>query len=202
MLDSGLKPVPALAGIARAGRHGARTGAAGLTLQERDGLRIVSLAARRRQADALADAVRARWGIDLPVSPRFVEGAGVAFVWSGAEQWLAVAETGDLEATLRAAVGSLASITAQGDGRVVLRLSGPRSRDVLAAVVPIDLHPRAFRPGDTAMTLAGHIAVQIRLVDDDFELMAFRGYAGSLFQTVLHAGLEFGVDVLPPQAVA
>jgi sarcosine oxidase subunit gamma len=85
---------------------------------------------------------------------------------------------------------------------VVLRLSGPRSRDVLAAVVPIDLHPRAFRPGDTAMTLAGHIAVQIRLVDDDFELMAFRGYAGSLFQTVLHAGLEFGVDVLPPQAVA
>jgi sarcosine oxidase subunit gamma len=202
MHDQGLKPLPALAGIARAGRHGARAGAAGLILQERDGLRIVSLAARRGQAGALADAVRARWGIDLPLSPRFVAGAGVAFVWSGAEQWLAVAQAGDLEAALRAAAGSLASITAQGDGRVVLRLSGPAVRDVLAAVVPIDLHPRVFRPGDTAMTLAGHIAVQIRLVEDDFELMAFRGYAGTLFQTVLHAGQTVGVDVLPPETVA
>jgi sarcosine oxidase subunit gamma len=202
MLDQALTPLPALAGIARAGRHGARAGAPGLVLQERDGLRIVSLAARRGQAGALADAVRARWGVDLPVTPRFVEGAGVAFVWSGAAQWLAIAEAGDLEAALRAAAGSLASITAQGDGRVVLRLSGPKVRDVLAAVVPIDLHPSAFRPGDTAMTLAGHIAVQIRLLDDGFELMAFRGYAGTLFHTVLEAGLKFGVDVLPPEALA
>jgi sarcosine oxidase subunit gamma len=82
---------------------------------------------------------------------------------------------------------------------VVLRLSGPAVRDILAAVVPIDLHPRAFRPGDTAITLAGQVGVQLRQLDaaPRFEMMAFRSYAASLFQTVLQAGLKVGVEVLP-----
>jgi methylglutamate dehydrogenase subunit D len=31
----------------------------------------------------------------------------------------------------------------------VLRITSPRVRDALAKGVAIDLHPRAFRPGDT-----------------------------------------------------
>jgi sarcosine oxidase subunit gamma len=64
----------------------------------------------------------------------------------------------------------------------------------------IDLHPRAFTPGDTALTLAGHIGVQIWQLDDtpSYEIAVARGYAGSLIGWLLPAGEEFGITVLPP----
>jgi sarcosine oxidase subunit gamma len=201
MPDHGLAPLSALAGIARPGRHGRQAGPPGLWLQERDGLQIVSLAAHAGQAARLAQAVQQRFRIELPATPRVAAADGVAFAWSGAAHWLAIAaaDAAPLEPALRATAASLAAITAVGDGRVVLRLGGPAVRDVLAAVIPIDLHPGAFRPNDTALTLAGQIAVQIRRLDDtgDFEIMAFRGYAASLFHALLEAGLSFGVEVRP-----
>ena len=39
-------------------------------------------------------------------------------------------------------------------------------RDVLAKGVPLDLHPKAFKPGDVATTLVAYIGVQIDLLDD------------------------------------
>lgn len=202
MLDARLEPRAALGTHASPGRYGAKSGPAGLTIQERNGLQIVSLAARRGQAAALASAIRQRWRVDLPTGPRFVEGGGVAFAWSGAERWLALTEADalDLQTELRAEAQSLSSITALGDGRVVLRLSGPALREALASVVPIDLDAKAFGPGDVALTLAGYIHVQIRQLNEvpSFEVTAFRSYAASLFDMLLEAGLRFGVEVLAP----
>ena len=68
---------------------------------------------------------------------------------------------------------------------------------MLAKLAPIDLHPRAFRPGDTAMTLFGHIAGQITQIDSapTYELMVFRGFAESFLQELKTYGAEFGIDV-------
>ena len=196
-----MKPVPALAGIALPGRHGDRTGQPGLVVQELGGVEIVGLAARNGRAGALAQAVRRRWGVDLPTTPRVVESGGTAFLWAGAAQWLVRQDGGEgrVERELRDLAAGLASVTAQGDGRVVLRLGGPAIRSVLAGAVPIDLHPKTFRPGDTAITLAGHVGIQLRQVDDapTFEILAFRGYAASLFGSLYDAGLKVGVEVLP-----
>ena len=201
MPDVAMTPVSALAGIALPGRYGARTGSPGLVLQELGGVEIVALAARKGKGGALADAVRARWGVDLPGTPRVVESGSTVFQWAGADQWLVLEDGGGgaVEQTLRHVAAGLASVTAQGDGRVVLRLGGPAARSVLASAVPVDLHPRAFRPGDTAMTLAGHIGIQLRQIDEapTFEILAFRGYAGSLFGILYDAGLKSGVEVLP-----
>ena len=41
----------------------------------------------------------------------------------------------------------LASISDQSGGRTVIRISGPRARDVLAKGLPIDLDPRGFPLG-------------------------------------------------------
>ena len=201
MPDMAMKPVSALAGVAMPGRYGARPGSPGLALQELGGVEIVALAARKGKACALAEAVRGRWGVDLPSTPRVVESGGTAFVWAGAEQWLVRQDGGEgrVERELCQVAAGLASVTAQGDGRVVLRLGGSSVRAVLSGTVPIDLHPRTFRPGDTALTLAGHVGIQLRQVDDapTFEILAFRGYAGSLFGLLYDAGLKFGVEVLP-----
>ena len=201
MPDVAMKPVPALADVALPGRHGVQAGPPGLVIQELGGVEIVALAARKGKAGVLAEAVRRRWGVDLPATPRVVESGGTAFLWAGAGQWLVRRDGGggEVERELRHLAAGLASITAQGDGRVVLRLGGPAIRSVLAGAVPIDLHPRTFRPGDTAITLAGHVGIQLRQVDDapTFEIMAFRGYACSLFGLLYDAGLKFGVEILP-----
>ena len=171
MVESALRARSALAGLLGTG-HQSRPATVGVTMTERSGLDIVTVAALRGQRTAVAAATREAFGLDLPTTPRRVGDGRLAFLWAGDARWTAVSEAGDdhLETMVRERLGGLAAITAQSDGRVVLRLSGPSARDVLGKAVAIDLHPRAFRPGDVALTPAFHIAVQVWQVDDSTEL--------------------------------
>ncbi len=199
MVETGLKPRSALAGLLRAGHQG-RPATAGVIMTERSGLDIVTVAAHRGQGTSVAAATREAFGLDLPVTPRRVGDARLAFLWAGDARWTAVSEAGDdrLEAALRGCLGGFAAITSQGDGRVVLRLSGPSARDVLGKAVAIDLHPRAFRPGDVALTPAFHIAVQVWQVDDapTYDCSVARSTAGSLATWMVQAAEEYGVEVV------
>jgi sarcosine oxidase subunit gamma len=95
-------------------------------------------------------------------------------------------------------LAGLASIADQSDGRVVLRLSGDRARDVLAKGIPVDLHPRGFRTGDVASTVVAHIGVQIQQLDDrpTFQLIALRSFAGSLWSWLAKSAAEFGYEIV------
>lgn len=200
MAETALLPRSPLAGIAQAGRHGADGGAPGMVLEEVATLQIASLTARKERSVALAAAVRKHWGLDLPLVPRWVGDERLAFLWSGPDQWLAVSESwpGALDTGVRNALSGLASVTAQGDGRMVVRIAGPRTRDVLAKGMAVDLHPRVFGPGDTAVTQFAHVGVQIRQLDatPSYELLAFRSHTATLYRALLSAGAEYGVDVV------
>ncbi len=151
------------------------------------------MAARTGGLPALVEAMRGL-GLALPERPGWSDGGGLRAVWVGPERWL-VFGGGDMERMLRERLGALASVSDQSDSRVVLRLSGPRVRDALAKMLPIDLHPRAFRPGDAAVTLAGHIGVVIWLLDDapTYDLAVARSYAGSLAEWLIAAAAEYGL---------
>jgi sarcosine oxidase subunit gamma len=99
---------------------------------------------------------------------------------------------------LRARIGPFAAVVDQSDARLVLRLSGPRVRDVLAKGVPVDLHPKAFKPGDVASTLVAYVGVQIDMLDDapTYQLMAPRSMAGTLWSWLAASAAEFGYDVV------
>ncbi len=199
MVDLGLKPRSALAGLLPIG-HQSRAATVGVTIAERSGLDIVTVAAHRGQGTPVAAAVRDVFGLALPVTPRRVGDARLAFLWAGDARWTAVSEAGHdrLETTLRDPLRGLAAITNQGDGRVVLRISGSSARDVLGKAVAIDLHPRAFRPGDVALTPAFHIAAQVWQVDDipSYDVSVARSYAGSLAAWLIAAAEEYGVVVV------
>ena len=147
----------------------------------------------------MAAATREAFGLDLPTTARRVGDARLAFLWAGDARWTAVSEAGDdrLETMLRDRLSGFAAITGQSDGRVVLRISGPSAREVLGKAVAIDLHPRAFRPGDVALTPAFHIAAQVWQVDHvpTYDLSVARSYAGSLAAWLIAAAEEYGVDV-------
>jgi sarcosine oxidase subunit gamma len=117
-------------------------------------------------------------------------------LWCGHHHWFAQADgTTDVLPKLANEIGSLAALSDQSDSRLIVALSGPAARATLAKLAPIDLHPRAFRDGETAVTLLGHIGGQVTLIDDrpTYELMVSRSYAGSFLHSLLDAAAEFGV---------
>jgi sarcosine oxidase subunit gamma len=92
----------------------------------------------------------------------------------------------------------LASLSNQSDGRTIIRVSGPKVRQALAKGVPIDLHPRAFRVGDTALTVVGHIGVHFWQLDETptYEFAVFRSFSASLWEWLVASSAEFGVAVI------
>ena len=60
--------------------------------------------------------------------------------------------------------------------------------------MPIDLHPRAFRAGDAAVTTVAHIGAQIWQVDETptYELIVSRSFAAGFWEWLTDAAAEFG----------
>jgi sarcosine oxidase subunit gamma len=194
---AGLERSP-LHGLATAGHFG-RAGASGLTILERTDIAFASVAAKRDKRRDLAAALETAFGIALPDGPRRATTGAITFAGVGSGQWIASAqapETG-LAPRLRARIGPFAAVTDQSDARLVLHLSGASLRDVLAKGVPIDLHPKVFKVGDVAVTLAAYIGVQIdRLDDATYQLTTPRSTAGSFWSWLSASAAEFGYDVV------
>jgi sarcosine oxidase subunit gamma len=188
----------ALAGLATPGHFG-RDGS-GLTVVERNDIAFASVIAKRGKRFMLVNAVNTAFGVALPDGPRRATKGSVTFAGTGPDQWLASADGADaagFAGKLRARVGPFAAVSDQSDARLVLHLSGPRVREVLAKGVSIDLHPKVFKPGDVANTLVAYVGVQIDMLDDaTWQLTAPRSMAGTVWSWLSAAAGEFGYDVM------
>ena len=200
MSDRHLRPVSALAGIAVPGRFGKEGGEPGVVIEERTGLGLATVAARKGQGDALKAAVATAYGVDLLQSSRFTHGPSVSFVGYGPGQWLAVSEKLANEALARELAQrfhGLASISDQSGGRTVLRMRGARAREVLAKGLPIDLHPSAFGQGGAATSTISLMGVQLWQVDDapTYDIAIFRSLSASFWRWLTASAGEYGYEV-------
>jgi sarcosine oxidase subunit gamma len=199
-VSSSLVALSALDGIAVPGRIGRSAGVAGVTISERTDLGLATVMVRKgRQAD-LAAAAERTYGVALPSGSRLATGPKVGFIGTGPGQWFAVSESlrnGELGRDLGEKFAGLASISDQSDGRAVVRISGPKARDVLAKGLPIDLDPRVFKPGDAATSLVSYIGVQLWQVDETptYDIAVFRGFAESFWGWLTASAAEFGAVV-------
>jgi len=189
-----------LHGLALPGRYGASVGAAGLLIEERTDVALASVIAKRGKRFMLVNAVNTAFGVAPPDGPRRVTKGAVTFAGTGPDQWIASAEGSEaagFTARLRGRIGLFAAVSDQSDARVVLRLSGPRVRDVLAKGVPLDLHPKAFKPGDVATTVAAYVGVQIDMLDaaPTYQITAPRSMAGTFWSWLSASAAEFGYEV-------
>ena len=198
MADSDYPNLSALAGTVAAGGHYGRPSACpGVVASEIRQPGLAMVAARKGRRGDLMAVVRSGFDVDLPATARRVVGPKIAFVWVGPDQWLASrhpAPEEGMEARL-APLADLASLVEQSHGRTLLALTGSRVREALAKGVAIDLHPRAFRPGDAASTLVHHIPVLLWQVDDrpSYEFAIARSLAQSFWQWLTAAAGEYGL---------
>jgi sarcosine oxidase subunit gamma len=154
-------------------------------------LSIVSVTAWSGADPALSGSVQAAFGLTLPQAGRWTQAGDIAALWVGPGHWWLQRERASaLFAELEPVVGGHAALIDISDARAVLRVSGAAAPTILASLLPIDLHPRAFRPGQVASTVAAHIGVQIRQLDDapTYDLSCLRSFAGSLWRSVELAG--------------
>jgi sarcosine oxidase subunit gamma len=93
--------------------------------------------------------------------------------------------TGPRDANLPAHYSQLlagqAAVTDQSDQWITFILSGPDTPEILARLVPIDLHPTQFPPGSLAATRAAHLDVRLaHLPDHTYEISVTRSHAQDL----------------------
>jgi methylglutamate dehydrogenase subunit D len=194
--DFRLVPHPAPAIMDLSGRDGQRNEPA-LSIAGGIDYALATVVARKNQMARLKDRVRAIFDLDLPLLPRRVSAGRVALAWAGAGHWLAMSQGIDgstFETRLRASLDGTASVSDQSDARVVFRIAGASARKVLAKGLPIDLHPRTFGPGDTAVTMVSHMSTHIWQIDSvpTFELAVLRSYAASFLDWFTVAAGGFG----------
>lgn len=184
----------ALAGVAMPGQYGA-PGSTGVTLTELVGLSLAAVVARGGQISALSAAVEREFGATLPMRPGRTAQNSIAFVWSSPDQWLAIGASADnLIQRLTSCAGASGSVTDLTGSRTIVRIGGPRARDGLMKVVPIDLDETVFTTGSAAVTVAAHMTVQLWKIDasPSYEIASPRSYGVSLWKTLTASFAEYG----------
>lgn len=184
---------------------GAMTAEAGVMLSEIRDFDLVQILARRGQWAAMAKAVKAHYGVAAPTGPSVVVGKNATLIWSGADQMMALSPraAGTIWPVhaLRAAFDDVASLSDQSDGRCLIRMSGRDVRAMLSKLSSLDLHDRAFPVGAGASTSIDHTAVNLWRDADApdgspvFNVLVFSSFADSLWQTVVDAAAEYGIEV-------
>jgi heterotetrameric sarcosine oxidase gamma subunit len=171
---------------------------AGVTACERNLQMATVIACNGRRADVAAR-LKDHYALLLPDGPRRVTTGAVALIGLGPRSWLFQREAGvPVEPELSERLGDAAAVTDQSDGYVVLRLTGPRVRDLLARGISLDFHDRVFVPDCAAATDCAHIGVILWRLEDlngfaVFEIAVFRSLAHSLWHFIEDSAAEFGL---------
>jgi sarcosine oxidase subunit gamma len=144
-----------------------------------------------------AGAVGRALGAPLPrVSGRVSEHGPHRILVLGPDEWLVVSdeEPGTVVEAVDGAVGDAhAAVVDVSASRTILELAGSAARAVLEKGCPVDLHPRAFRPGTAVTTTLARIPLILWQVRPDaYWLLPRSSFADHVARWLLDAMQEFG----------
>lgn len=151
---------------------------------------------------ALNEAVEPVLGCKLGTKPNHVTTQGdVRVFWLREGQWLVLTPEKkhlSLFGKLDKALSDMdSSVVDTSDGHTLLRLSGPKSRDVLMKGCPLDIHPRVFKKDAMALTRIVHADILLHHVGQDiYEINVRTSFAEYLLRWLYDAALEYGVSVM------
>ncbi|MFG2891006.1 sarcosine oxidase subunit gamma [Streptomyces sp. NPDC048248] len=204
-IDAGTGPVALrrspLAHLEERIRAAAVTGARGVTLTEWPFLTMVNL--RVDPSSEAAARIGKTLGAPLPRQCGRTTASGPHTVaWLGPDEWLVLsqAEAVPVAAELREALGGdPGSVVDVSANRTTLELRGPSARQVLEKGCSLNLHPRAFGPGQAVSTTVGPVAVLLWQVDSvpTYRLFPRSSFADYLARWLIDAMSEYRGPEVP-----
>jgi heterotetrameric sarcosine oxidase gamma subunit len=137
--------------------------------------------ARRGRGSDLAGAMLAEFELALPQPGRFVACGGLELLWSAPGHYVLQGRAKALLERAEHTLTSFAGVFDVSDAVVAFRCAGPSVREGLRRLLPIDLDAAEFGPGCLAYTVAAHMSVQVRVLDDtpSYELVCRRSESES-----------------------
>ena len=175
-------------------------GTAAVLLAERRPLSILQVSAFAASGAEAGRRLAGGLGLDAPPPNRFTADAGTSLRAIGPGIWQIVGAAGTLPdaASLRATLAGVATVVDLSHARTALNISGAAAIRTLAKHCGLDLHSAKFPAGSATNTRFGHIGMTLTRIDDapSFELLVFRGYAEFVFDALVEAAGEFGLQVV------
>jgi len=147
-------------------------------------------------------AVKVATGADLPFAANTVSAADdLRILWLGPNEWWVVApdakRTELIERLRQSFSGQRTAVTDVSESRTVITISGPATREVLARGVSLDLHPRAFGPGQCAQTGMSKANIVLHQIDDrpSYEIYILKSFADYLWRWIGLVAEDFELAV-------
>ena len=160
----------------------------------------------RADRTAGTKAVKSVLGIGLPSASRSAQGDDVTLLWLGPDEWMLVTAPDaekELAAKLADAFGSKPhQIASVGDYYTTIAISGANAREALAKLTMLDLHERAFKPGEVRGSVFAKATGLLHLADGDpprFNLYVRASMADYLWCLLAVSGREFGMPQQQPR---
>ena len=172
------------------------TGGPGVALREIRDAGLWQISGWPDTMDAVAATLAEQIGVDAAPGP-LQSAAGTKgtllrvqpFVW-----WLTRAD----EATAKQAMEIDAEQGTSLDlshSRTVIRIEGPRARDLLNRGLPTDLRPKSFPKGGFIGGAIHLVGVNLHRRDGGYDLYVSRGFAVTLWEFLTETAAQWGYDV-------
>lgn len=181
------------------GRYGQPDGEPGVIARVVENLALATVAARKGAIMSVVQAAQDAFGFPLTDAPKVSFGPDIAFIGTAPGRWLAVTHRAPdvLISQLRTAFGDRAALTDQSDANLTLDVYGARVGDVMAKLVPVDIHPSAFAPGDAAATSVALIPILFWQLNDSpaYRFAVPRSLAPAFLRALTAGAAEFGFEI-------
>lgn len=146
---------------------------------------------------ALRERVQTVIGAPMPARLAVSGGPGGWAGWMAPDEvmiFCAPEAVAGMVAALTAALsGQFALVVDVSDARVGFWLAGQAAAEVLAKLVPLDLHPDTFSVGTMRRTRLGQIAAAIWRAEDGFGVLVFRSVADYAFALLAQSAKDGAV---------
>ena len=174
-----------------------QTSAGGPTIEEKPFLGYLNLRGRSNNTGFQAATLKVL-GCEPPTEANTVVVSGdYRIFWLGPDEWLIVTPSGQ-EGRLKAELGDalagvFAAVVDNSSGLTTIHVSGANAAELLATDCPLDLHPRAFKPGQCAQTRLAKAGMTITPLADGsgFEVIIRRSFADYLLLWLQDAARAF-----------
>ena len=150
---------------------------------------------------AFVDAISETCGVELPLQPNTVGVGTNTMYWLGPNEWLLATQDNDVASIAEGLSKTLknqhVAINNLSGGQVTYRLAGDAAASLLAKGCTLDLHRSVFGPGQCAQSGLAKSAVLLTPLQEGpgYDIVVRRSFADYLWQWLLRAGLDYGIEV-------